>query len=65
MLVPLIALIVNYGLNYLWKTLWWEIDPPKPGNEEKMTEREVLLINNCDENFDKWNTKYEPLAEKI
>jgi hypothetical protein len=30
-----------------------------------MSKKEILLINKCDENFDKWNTKYEPLAEKI
>jgi hypothetical protein len=34
MLVPFLALIFNYYLNYQWKTLWWEIDPPKPGDEE-------------------------------
>jgi hypothetical protein len=49
----------------MWKRLWWQIDPPKPGDEEKLTLKEVILINKCDENFDKWNTKYEALAEKI
>lgn len=65
LIIPALALIVNYGLNFMWKTLWWEIDPPKPADEEQLSMKEVLLINKCDENFDKWNTKYEPLADKI
>jgi hypothetical protein len=63
--IPVLALIINYGINYLYKKLWWEIDPPKPEFDEKLTMEEVKLINKCDENFDKWNTKYEDLGNTI
>lgn len=56
--VPGIALLVNYWLNNEYRKLWDEIDPPKPGDEEALTLDEVVLINQCDQNFDNWNTKY-------
>ena len=55
LIVPGLALIVNYCINYQYKKLWDELDPQKPKNEEKLMKKEILLINNCDENFDKWN----------
>lgn len=56
--VPGIALIVNYFINYQYKKLWDVIDPPKPLDEDQLLPEEIALINKCDENFDKWNTKY-------
>lgn len=64
-IIPGAAILINYFINYLYKVLWWEIDPPKPEFDEKLTIEEVRLINKCDENFDKWNTKYEDLGNKI
>lgn len=63
--IPIIAIIVNYVINFLYKRLWDVIDPPKPGDEEALTYEEILLINKCDENFDKWNTKYYKEAGMI
>lgn len=65
MAVPGLAILINYGINFLYKTLWDEIDPPKPEFDEKLTLEEVKLINKCDENFDKWNTKYESIGNTI
>jgi len=28
MAVPGLAILINYGINFLYKTLWDEIDPP-------------------------------------
>ena len=63
--IPGIALLVNYVINYLQKKLWDVIDPPKPGDEDALLPEEILLINQCDENFDKWNTKYYRLGTWI
>ena len=38
------------------------IDPPKPEDEDQLLPAEILLINKCDENFDKWNDKYFRVA---
>lgn len=59
---PGFALLVNYYINYLYKKLWDVIDPPKPQDEDQLLPEEILLINKCDENFDKWNTKYFRVA---
>jgi hypothetical protein len=32
--VPAIALIANYYLNFKYKKLWDELDPPKPNKED-------------------------------
>lgn len=42
-----------------------ELDPPKPKNEDKLDLEEVKLVNNCDINFDKWNTKYLTASKHI
>jgi hypothetical protein len=65
LVIPGIPLIANYYINYLYKKLWDEIDPPKPQDEEKLTREEILLINKCDENFDNWNTKYAKVADFV
>lgn len=59
------ALLINYFLNYKYKRLWDVIDPPKPVDEEALTYDEIVLINMCDENFDKWNTKYYKVGEIV
>lgn len=64
-IVPILSLSGIFYLNYCYKKLWDEIDPPKPKDEKKLTKSEVLLINKCDENFDKWATKYEDIAERV
>lgn len=56
--IPLVALAINYFLNYKYIQLWDIIDPEKPEDEEKLDREEVLAINECDKNFDEWNTKY-------
>ena len=63
--VPIIALLVIYCLNYSYKCLWDELDPPKPFNETKITMKEALLINKCDENFDRWCGKYMNLSYRL
>jgi hypothetical protein len=63
--VPGLALLVNYYINYIYKKLWDVIDPPKPMDEDALIYEEILLINMCDENFDKWNTKYYGLAKWV
>ena len=61
--IPGAALLVNYVINYLYKKLWDVIDPPKPNDEDALLPDEIALINKCDENFDKWNTKYYRMAQ--
>ena len=56
--IPLVALAINYFLNWKYIQLWDVIDPEKPEDEEKLDPEEVLAINECDKNFDEWNTKY-------
>jgi hypothetical protein len=55
----------NYYINHLYKKLWERLDPPKPEDEDDLNKKEVLLINDCDENFDKWNNKYFKAAEIV
>lgn len=59
------ALLINYFLNYKYKKMWDIIDPPKPMDEDALVYDEILLINKCDENFDKWNTKYYRVANWV
>jgi hypothetical protein len=56
--VPGLAMLANWFLNYKYKKLWDEIDPPKPEDEDRLTKAEILKINKCDEHFDNWNGKY-------
>ena len=65
MIVPIVALLVVFFINYLYKKLWDDIDPPAPQDEDMLTKAEAILINRCDENFDRWNTKYFNLAQRI
>jgi hypothetical protein len=57
--------LVNYYINFLYYKLWKVIDPPKPKDENALVYEEVILINNCDENFDNWNMKFYQVAAKI
>lgn len=65
LLFTLIPLGGNYYINHLYKKLWDRLDPPKPEDEDDLNKKEVLLINDCDENFDKWNNKYFKAADII
>jgi len=66
MMIPVvIALIVNYYLNYKYIAMWNIIDPEKPEDEEALNHEEVRAINDCDENFDKWNTKYFSVGNTV
>lgn len=56
--VPGLAVLAHWFLNFKYKQLWDEIDPPKPQTEDALTKKEILLINQCDEHFDNWNGKY-------
>ena len=60
--VPGVALLAHLYLNFKYKQLWDDIDPPKPEEEEKLTKKEILLINKADEHFDTWNGKYFQIA---
>jgi hypothetical protein len=61
-IIPAIAMLANWYLNFRYKQLWDEIDPPKPDDEERLSKKEILLINRCDEHFDTWNGKYFQIA---
>jgi len=63
--ITLIPLFGNYYINYQYMLLWDRLDPPKPEDEDDLNKKEVLLINDCDENFDKWNNKYFKLSDTI
>ena len=63
--ITLIPLCANGYINWLYKNLWDRLDPPKPEDEDDLNRKEVLLINDCDENFDKWNNKYFGAAGAI
>lgn len=63
--VPVLALLGTYYLNYLYRGLWDELDPPKPEDEARLSKSEALLINKCDENFDRWATKYADIAQRL
>ena len=47
-LIPIIPLGMNFFINYLYYKHWEEIDPPEPGDDEKLLQEEVQLINRCD-----------------
>lgn len=65
MIVPIAALVTIYYLNLCYKRLWDELDPPKPFDETKITRTEAILINKCDQIFDRWNGKYLILASRL
>lgn len=60
--VPGLGIIFTWFINYLYKRLWDVIDPPKPLDEDALLYEEILLINQCDENFDKWNMRFYGVA---
>ena len=62
---PAVALIANYFLNWQYKKLWDNIDPPKPDDDDDLTLEEVKCINRCDMYFDQWSSKYMNVAKQV
>jgi hypothetical protein len=63
--IPAVALVAYYFLNIQWNRLWKVLDPPKPKDDDELTKKECLLINECDMHFDQWNEKYFKVADIV
>lgn len=63
--IPGVALLANYYLNFQYYKLWGVLDPPKPDDDDELTQDEVSKITKCDHHFDAWNHKYAKVATHV